>query len=419
MTRWLERLFLLLIASLGFGWPGVDVSGYRTTATDLVFLIVGAILVAAWVMRKKRVRFDRLYLYLGVFAAVMALSAAFSVSPGTSAVKFAGVLYLVGLAVLTFNVIDSAKAMKATVIVWIGTSTLVCLIGVVTIALFYIDRSNYWHTLFLHHYGSLPVGNYPRIQSTFLYPAMLCNYLTVGVMMVLAAMKLDWIGKKLTVVLVILHAAAAIFTFTPGLGGFLFAIAAWFGLELIERGLPFPGKLTLAAGAAVFILSVAASAFSIWPISTSPFTFDAFGMRIDPTQRLLAWRDAAATFLEYPIFGKGLGLGVAQVLFKAPSGQMQMLTDAHNTFLNVAGQAGILGLASIVALIAAVVKRGVSAIAAGNRTSPLILALTIAFVSGLVMQGLVGSFEDARHLWVLMGSIAAAAIGQTETDHVS
>jgi hypothetical protein len=34
--------------------------------------------------------------------------------------------------------------------------------------------------------------------------------------------------------------------------------------------------------------------------------------------------------------------------------------------------------------------------------------LLIGFISSFVLQGLVGSFEDARHLWVLLGLILAA-----------
>ena len=184
------------------------------------------------------------------------------------------------------------------------------------------------------------------------------------------------------------------------------------GFMIIEGKRPLYGKIAFAAGSLVFILSIAVSAFSIRPIATSPFTYDVFGVRIDPTQRLLAWRDAIETFIQHPLFGKGVGLGVANVRFQAPSGQMQILTDAHNTFLSIAGQAGILGSAAFFALMISTLRRGlISRIGEVTKVTnkPISLAMTIAFISGIAFQGMVGSFEDARHLWVLLGLIVAAS----------
>jgi len=346
----------------------------------------------------------------------MAVSAAFSIVPRTSVLKFAGIGYLIGLAVLTINVVRNERMLKSAILVWITASTAVSLIGAITVVLFYVDRTSPWHSMFLHHYGSLPVGNYPRIQSTFLYPAMLCNYLTAGIFLILASFKLGWIKNKPTAFCLILHGIAAIFTLTPGLGGLVFAIALWVGFLFIERERPLYGRIAFTAGSLVFIVSMAVSAFSIWPISTSPFTLDLFGLRIDPTQRLLAWRDALGTFLQHPLFGKGVGLGVANVRFQAPSGQMQILTDAHNTFLSIAGQAGILGLATFLALMIGTLRRGMIFRLGEVTKKPISLAMTIALVSGIAFQGLVGSFEDARHLWVLFGLIVAASRIEVSAD---
>ena len=409
MIRWTERSFLLLVFSLGFMQPGMNFSGLQTTLTDGIFLLTLSLFTIAWLSGKTSLCRDPIYKYLAAFLLAMAVSAAFSIVPRTSVLKFAGIGYLIGLAVLTINVVRNERLLKSAILVWIAASTAVSLIGAITVVLFYVDRTSPWHSMFLHHYGSLPVGNYPRIQSTFLYPAMLCNYLTAGIFLILASFKLGWIKNKPTAFCLILHGIAAIFTLTPGLGGLVFAIALWVGFLFIERERPLYGRIAFTAGSLVFIVSMAVSAFSIWPISTSPFTLDLFGLRIDPTQRLLAWRDALETFLQHPLFGKGVGLGVANVRFQAPSGQMQILTDAHNTFLSIAGQAGILGLATFLALMIATLRRGTIFPIGEVTKKPISLAMTIAFVSGIAFQGLVGSFEDARHLWVLLGLIVAAS----------
>ena len=396
--------------------PGMNFSGLQTTLTDGIFLLTLSLFTIAWLSGKTSLCRDPIYKYLAAFLLAMAVSAAFSIVPRTSVLKFAGIGYLIGLAVLTINVVRNERMLKSAILVWIAASTAVSLIGAITVVLFYVDRTSPWHSMFLHHYGSLPVGNYPRIQSTFLYPAMLCNYLTAGIFLILASFKLGWIKNKPTAFCLILHGIAAIFTLTPGLGGLVFAIALWVGFLFIERERPLYGRIAFTAGSLVFIVSMAVSAFSIWPISTSPFTLDLFGLRIDPTQRLLAWRDALETFLQHPLFGKGVGLGVANVRFQAPSGQMQILTDAHNTFLSIAGQAGILGLATFLALLIATLRRGMIFRIGEVTKKPISLAMTIAFVSGIAFQGLVGSFEDARHLWVLLGLIVAASRIEVSAD---
>lgn len=409
MNRWLERLFLLLIFSLGFMQPSINVSGLRATLTDGLFLLVSVVFAAAWLSRKTDLSPDTIYKYLAAFLLAMAMSAVFSIEPTISSIKLAGVAYLIALTILTINVVRTRRLLKASILIWMAASSVVCVIGVITVVLFYGDRTSPWHSLFLHHYGSLPVGNYPRIQSTFLYPAMLCNYLTAGFLLALAVKRLGWINGKTAAICLALHAIAAIFTLTPGLGGLFFAVSLWVGFSKTEQKQRFLRRTIFAAGSFIFIASLAVSAFSIWPITTSPFMFDVYWLRIDPTQRLLAWRDAIETFFEHPLFGKGIGIAVADVRFQAPSGQMQLLTDAHNTFLSIAAQAGGLGFSTFVAVMISTLKRGLIVRVNGILKSPVRLALTIAFVSGIALQGMVGSFEDARHLWVLLGLIIAAS----------
>ncbi|MDI1240391.1 MAG: hypothetical protein PSX80_00545, partial [bacterium] len=86
--------------------------------------------------------------------------------------------------------------MRAAIFTWLTASSIVSGIGVITVCLFYVDRSNAWHELFLHHYGSLPAGNYPRVQSTFYYPAMLANYLNVSINLLLGCWFCGWLKKR-------------------------------------------------------------------------------------------------------------------------------------------------------------------------------------------------------------------------------
>jgi len=126
-------------------------------------------------------------------------------------------------------------------------------------------------------------------------------------------------------------------------------------------------------------------------------------MTLAPAVRLLAWIDAARNFAQSPILGRGIGIDPVAVPYVGPQGGFGIVTDAHNTFLNVAVQCGLVGLAALIALLAAAARLP------GSRRNSLSMGLLIAFLSGMAVQGLVGSFEDARHLWIVFGLLIAAS----------
>lgn len=83
-----------------------------------------------------------------------------------------------------------------------------------------------------------------------------------------------------------------------------------------------------------------------------------------------------------------------------------MLTDAHNLFLSIAAQCGLIGLIGLAAIIAFVIAR-MARPSIGN--SLICFLLGAAFLDVFVYQGLGGSFEDTRHIWVLLGLFMAAS----------
>ncbi len=87
---------------------------------------------------------------------------------------------------------------------------------------------------------------------------------------------------------------------------------------------------------------------------------------------------------------------------------MQTLTDAHNILLNVAAESGIFGLLGILAIILYFTNIKVFSIFEDNETNIIKVGLVLAFISAFEYQGIGGSFEDARHLWVLIGLIISS-----------
>jgi hypothetical protein len=122
----------------------------------------------------------------------------------------------------------------------------------------------------------------------------------------------------------------------------------------------------------------------------------------------------------YPLIGKGVGANVAAVVFSVPGGQRTILTDAHNTWLNLGAQAGIAGFAAIIWLTFHFARTAARHILNQIEGREFTTAFGVAFLGAFVAQGSVGSFEDARHLWVLMGLfVAAARIESTELSKLS
>ncbi len=434
-------LWYAFVASMAFMKPSLRIAGNYVQFSELIFLAFAAVAAAYIIYMRLLPRLGGLWLPLVVYLGASAISASFSPRASTSLVKLAGVAYLAAIAAAAVAVIRDVKILKSTVIAFIAGSTFAALAASAGALLFYIAPDLAAASGLLHHYGSLPPGNYPRVEGTFIYPAMLCNYLTVGMMLTLAAGKIGWIGKRIAAAIVAVHVIAAIFTVTPGLGVFVLAGAAWIAYLLWEKR-PWTARLTAFGGILIAAASVLVSALSLRQIPTSPYRFELWGTTIDPTQRLLTWQGSFATFAAHPLVGKGLGLPATAVEFLAPSGGRQMLTDAHNTFLNIAATTGVLGLAAVLLLCVITIAAARRALAsnyppadsAGPETvvhmsqdtetaggadyptsdppatkpvslAPLPAALLIAFISGFIVQGLTGSFEDARHLWLTIGLI--------------
>lgn len=87
---------------------------------------------------------------------------------------------------------------------------------------------------------------------------------------------------------------------------------------------------------------------------------------------------------------------------------METLLDAHQMWLNVAGQTGIVGLFALCFLCVFLFRRA-NIFSFANKKLILQTALGIAFLSAFLYQGLTGSYEDARHLWVLIGLLASVS----------
>jgi O-antigen ligase len=396
--------FFLLVFSLAFMQPYVYVAGFRATATDIIFLFTFAFWLLSLLAKQTRFRWHQFYWLLLFYFAAMLVSAVFSVNPRTSFIKLLGEIYLLSLPVLTYNLIENEKDLKRSLQIWLAATGLVVLVGVLTVFLFYFQRENPLLHYTLFSYGSLPPGNYPRVHLTFLNANMLCNYLSVSLLFVLVLQKLGWINKKIFYALLIGILFCAAFTISPGLGGIALSLGVWYWI-CFKQSKPFYAKTSLFGGifSAVAFLFAVMIAPSLHP--TAPFTIDVplLGKTVAPSARIMTWTAAWQTFAENPLIGRGVGQDACDIRYLDLTEKLQTLTDAHNVFLNVAAQTGIFGLLAIILIIFYLTRRTFPMVFDGTNRSVFRLGCGLAFISAFFYQGIAGSYEDARHLWVLTG----------------
>lgn len=385
-------LFWLVVFSLPFvNFPNLRNFGFSIQTTDLLFVLTGLIWLVYLVLRKNKIRFSWFYLPLTLYFLSSCLSTVYSENQRTSFIKLLGNILLLGLAVLAFNLVDDAKKFRQIGMAWLSATLLVCFVSCASLILFYFQRDNPILLETLSHYGSLPSGNYARIQSTFFNPNMMCNYLNISVVFLLLAYKFKWLKREVLWIFTALFAVATFFTVSPGMGGIVLVVGIWFWLDL--KGVF--SKLFLLGG----ILGAIFFFLSVLPSPTN------FPNKIEPSPRILTWFSAVETLKKYPILGRGIGLDAGYVVYESPNGQ-QTLGDAHQLWLNVAAQQGIIGLFIILFLTVWSFRRSLPF---NIEKSPLKTALGLAFIGTFIYQGLIGSYEDARHLWILLGLLASAS----------
>lgn len=307
--------------------------------------------------------------------------------------KWAGVAYLGALAVLACDLGRDVAWMRWLVLAWVAAAVVAALVSIATVAGFYLAPGAGWFEPWLSHHGSLPTGNYPRVRGLFENANMTCNYLLVALCLAWAAADSTWLPARIAAVASLLLTLAALATLSPGLGGLAIAWSVH-GWTRRRATRPRMAAMLLAAGLVVAGLVLAA----MWVNPVAPMEM--------PSVRAQIWQQAWQNWMVHPWRGIGLAMPSVGVAFVDPSGHAQWLTDAHNTWLNLGVQAGLCGALALAGMAACLLRRGVQAACRGN---PVAGQASLAFAVAFVYCGLAGSFEDARHLWVLAGLLAAAA----------
>ncbi len=411
--------FFLFAASLPFATVlPFRVSFYPLQIADILFVAAAAAWLVAFVFKQRTIVRTKFYILPAAYAAAVTLSAFFSADPAFSSVKLLGKYYLVGITFLCVNSITNAADLKRSIVAWLigaGAALMLSFVGLVMFYFGFTDPS--WNIVLHPIYGSLPPGNYRRIEGFFRYPSLFANFIAVTWMLLLLALSAKWIKPRTAWLYSAVLFAVDIFTLTPGLGG-IFATGGYiFGKKLRERGSKTFGRIVTAAGISigvVFFVAASVTVFSYQPTATeSPIIHGV----VTPSHRTVAWQTSFKTFLENPLLGRGIGMPVAYSKYIDPSGRGQILTDAHNTYISLLAESGFLGFAAFMSIVAFLTSGLIKLRPKDDLAGSVKLFFLLALCDAFFYQSLTGSYEDSRHLWTFFGFIAAAVLIFGKTDN--
>lgn len=403
-------LLLLLIFSIPYMQTRFRLAGLTAVPTDFIFLPLALAFAGAVLLRRAPWPRGQVYWLLAAYFASMVLSALVAGAWDLRTLaKLGSQLYLLSLPVIAAGLIRDEDDLRRAMLAWLAATAVVAAVCVLALYLFYFDPGSRLLKRLISTFGTLPPGHYPRLRLTFLNANMLCNYLTVSLCILFAAYRLGWVPKAAALLLLAGILLAALLTISPGLGGIFLAAGAWVWLSRKEAS-PALARLALAAGAGAATLFAAAMVVTPILHPTAPFLIQVpgTGLVLAPSGRLMIWIEAVRNFAADPFFGRGIGAAAVEVRYASPSGDLQRLTDAHNIFLSLAVQCGMVGLAALLALLAYMARRTLPLSLAGGGMSVARVGLGLALLNGFIYHGLGGAFEDSRHLWVLFGLFLAA-----------
>ena len=408
-TRAAGLLLGFCLLGLALMQPPLPLLGFSAVPGDLLFAAL-FLFAAALVLRGRLpLVVDRAYGFIGAYFVAMLASAWVSPTPAHAAAKLATQAYLLALPLLLCSLVADERRLRAALRWWLAGTALVAASALASLALFFAAPDHPLLDLTLYRFGTLPPGDYPRLRLTFLNANLACNYLTVSIALAFAARRNGWLGRTPFALLLGGILLAAALTISPGLAGIAVLLGTWWWLAVHGR---HPGPARLVLGVTILAALAGLAALALTPIvhSTAPFLVRVplLDLTLAPSGRLMTWSDALANFLDRPWLGRGIGSDAAAVAFRDPSGGLQQLTDAHNMFLNIAAQCGLVGLAALAALLWHVAVRTLPLRLPDTAAGTVRLAAGLGLLNGLVYQGLGGSFEDSRHLWALLGLLLAA-----------
>src|SRR5215467_3423572 len=403
IDEWLLVLFVTLPPCM---WPlGTWLLGSYIYVADAAFIAACSAWLARILPGKVKVRRGWFYLPITVYFAASVASAIGSIDRHASMRKLLLELYVLTICAVTYNIARTPRMLRKVLIAWALGTAMTAVASIVGIIVFYSGVHNEMNPL-IRGFGSLPPGNYARLSGLLLNVNMACNYLSIGLLIVLAMRRIGWLTAPFSWLLVVMIAVSAALTVSPGLGGLVLGFCLWLWVDWREKR-PFRAKLVLFGGCGSALVMCIATTMSRAQLAQEGIRTAIARHHLKPSNRLRCWTAAVSTVREYPLLGEGTGLPIECPPYLRPDGGVEYLLDAHNIYLNIAALKGVFGLAGFLTIAGWLLARG-GRWSLDSSNDVIVTTLAMAFVQGFLYQGLSGSFEHTRHLWVLAGLLMAA-----------
>lgn len=361
-------LLFLIISPVLYG--GVQESAQLALFSSIALLFFLQLIRGLILSEIKAVRFSLAFPFV-VFFALSCASACFSVY------FFAGKIALVKMAffALLFYVLVSMISERRDVFILIYTLTGIgCLLSILGI----------WR--YFHGEGFIaliwPYAAFSTFTTVSHFGAYIAILIPFAVSFMLAAR-----NKFFPFLAVSILSAGFFFGFDKG--ALVQLIASLFLLAvLLKRA----GSLNLSKGSLIFILVIAAAVFSggILQMLSGLFTAD-FAHSPDPTlwKRWLHWQDALRMISQRPFLGWGLDtFKFVYPMFKNAR-LTQFVEFAHQEYLQMAAEIGVIGLCAFLWGIFAVLGRAVQGLRSGYKDDlKSVIAAGVSSCAGLMLHNL-------------------------------
>ena len=407
IDEWLLVLFVVLLPCdwlLGTWLPGSGVFIHIRIA-DVVFLATCTAWLTRILLGQVKVRRGWFYLPIAVYLAATVASAFASIDPHASLLELLPELYVLTICAVTYNVVRTPRMLRNVLIAWVLGTAITAIASITGVVLFYAGVRGEMNPL-IRPFGTLPPGNYARFSGLFENSNVACNYLSIGLLIVLAIRRIQWIRTPVFWLLVVMIAVSATLTLSPGLAGLVLGFCLWLWADW-RKERPFRAKLALFAGCAGALAMCIVTMISPTPLAHESIATAIARHHLQPSNRLQCWEAAVSTVRQHPLLGQGTGLPIRCAPYLRADGEVEILGDAHNSYLNIAAHKGAFGLAGFLMIAGwLLIRAGRWSLA--STYDVIVTTLAIAFVQGFLYQGLALSFELLRHFWAFAGLLMAA-----------
>ena len=338
--------------------------------------------------------------FMMAFAVWVALSASWSPNPTYAVTK--------GLAF-------AALSMGALAIVWCGANwgraadawllgTTICL---VVTWLGVLLGPEALQTRMVYGGGSIRGLPILRVSGPFPHPNMFGDYLVVSSAILWVrwrALRDVWGWGAVAVAWLL--AGTLLMTVSSawlGAGALLTAIGL---LTMRQRGRRLSFRKNRPGPFLLVVTGVILFTMTLWGL-VLPMGVDVAGLSVTASGiRPAIWSSALEAFKEAPIGGVGADPFLAVAADPLDGTSATALWDAHNIYLSILGQFGLVGAALLGGAVAVIAWRLVRT-GATRKHAVLLVALLAAGVHGVAVAS-----EEFRHLWALLGLIGLAGVPQ-------